>query len=42
MNDSVPCKKTFERLCQLLTLYNGVGRGGEIKFQQYSDWIYDP
>ena len=33
--------RNMEHRCQLLTLYNGVGRGGEIKFQQYADWIYD-
>ena len=31
----------LEKRCQLLTLYNGVGRGGEIKFQQYADWVFD-
>ena len=31
----------MEQRCQLVTLYNGVGRGGEIKFQQYADWMFD-
>ena len=32
----------LETRCQLLTLFDCVARGGEIKFNQFSDWIYDP
>ena len=34
-------RQNFEKRCQLVFIYNGVGRGGEIKFQQYSDWMWD-
>ena len=40
-NTGQSAPQNMEQRCQLVTLYNGVGRGGEVKFQQYADWIFD-
>ena len=31
----------YEKRCQLVTLFDCIGCGGEIKFTQFSDWVYD-
>ena len=39
--DGTTKPNNFEKRCQLVTIYDSVGRGGEIKFNQFSNWVYD-
>jgi hypothetical protein len=32
----------LQRRCWLVATYHAMGRGGEIKFQNYADWVFDP
>jgi hypothetical protein len=32
----------LQRRCWLVLTYHAMGRGGEVKFQNYADWVFDP
>jgi hypothetical protein len=32
----------LQRRCWLVITYHAMGRGGEVKFQNYADWVFDP
>lgn len=35
-------RQSYEKRCWLIMTYLSAGRGGEVKFQQYRDWVWDP
>ena len=40
-NSAKPGNNNLETSLQILMTYDSIGRGGEVKFQDYVDWTYD-